>query len=111
MTAMPSATSAKAAAPAQPLVLTQVDGAVGVLTLNHAAKRNALSRAMLGAIADGLTQFRNDKAIKVIIIAANGPVYSAGHDLKEFVDAPAEQVTAILDQCTAVMESLRLLPK
>jgi enoyl-CoA hydratase/carnithine racemase len=112
MTVMSSSVPAQAAsAGEQPLVLTRVEGAVGVLTLNHPEKRNALSRAMLSAIADALARFRDDRAVKVIVIAANGPVFSAGHDLKEFVSAPPEQVSAILDQCTAVMESLRLLPK
>lgn len=109
MTAMPSSRPAPAAA--KPLVLTRVDGAVGVLTLNHPEKRNALSRAMLTAIAEALAQFRENRAIKAIVIAANGPVFSSGHDLKEFVGAEPAQVTAILDQCTAMMESLRLLPK
>jgi enoyl-CoA hydratase/carnithine racemase len=112
MTVMPGSKPATPApAAAQPLVLARVEGGVGVLTLNHPEKRNALSRAMISAISDGLAQFRADKKVKAIIIAANGPVYSAGHDLKEFVGASAEQTTAILDACTTMMESLRLLPK
>jgi enoyl-CoA hydratase/carnithine racemase len=112
MTGMATSRSAAAAQGAEkPLVLTRVEGAVGVLTLNHPEKRNALSRAMLTAIQGALAEFRENRAVKAIVIAAHGPVFSAGHDLKEFVGAEPQQVTAILDLCTAVMESLRLLPK
>jgi enoyl-CoA hydratase/carnithine racemase len=100
-----------AQAAAQPLVLTAVDGAVGLLTLNHPEKRNALSRAMIGALRAALERFRADRAIKAIVIAANGPVFSAGHDLKEFVGAEPAAVDELLNECTALMDGLRLLPQ
>jgi len=111
MTATTETKTAHAQPAAQPLVLATVDGAVGMLTLNHPGKRNALSRAMIAAVRAALERFRTDRAVKAIVISANGPVFSAGHDLKEFVGADPSSVNTLLDECTALMDGLRLIPK
>lgn len=102
---------APSAAEAQPLVLATTREGVAVLTLNNPAKRNALSRAMLEALRAELKRTAEDTAVRAVILAANGPVFSSGHDLKEFVGAEPSQVTHLLNLCTEVMEGVRLHPK
>ncbi len=108
--ALPSAATAERST-AEPLVLTQIANGVGRLTLNHPGKRNALSRRMLEAMQAALARLREDDAVRAIIIAANGPVFSAGHDLNEFIGASAADVRAIIGLCSQVMDSLRQIPK
>jgi enoyl-CoA hydratase/carnithine racemase len=64
-----------------PLVLEERDGAVAVLTLNHSARRNVLSSALLAQLLARLESVAADRGVRCLILAANGPVFSAGHDL------------------------------
>ncbi len=53
------------------------------LTLNDVGRRNALSEAMLTELGAAFAEAGNDPAVRVIVLAANGPAFCAGHDLKE----------------------------
>ncbi|HLJ92381.1 MAG TPA: enoyl-CoA hydratase-related protein, partial [Gemmataceae bacterium] len=67
----------------KPLVLCETVEHIAILTLNHPEKRNALSRALLASLKEHLARIANDKNVKVVILRAAGPVFSAGHDLRE----------------------------
>src|SRR5258706_6238967 len=67
----------------EPLVLSAREDAVLRLTLNRAGARNALSQALMGTLQDALDAAATQKQVRVIVIAANGPAFSSGHDLKE----------------------------
>jgi len=58
-------------------------GAVRILTLARPEKRNSLSEAMLGALQAAITEADGEDAVRAVVLAAEGPVFSAGHDLKE----------------------------
>ena len=62
---------------------TEQDGHVLWLSMNQPEKRNALSSDMINALSDALEQGYGDPQTRVIILRANGPVFSAGHDLSE----------------------------
>ena len=64
------------------------DNGVLRLTLNDPKTRNSLSEAMMDTLARALADARDDADVRVIVIAANGPVFCAGHNLKEMT-APA----------------------
>ena len=66
-------------------VLGEERGGVVRLTLNRPEKRNALSHEMLGRLDHALDGVANDPDARVVILAASGPVFSAGHDLGEMV--------------------------
>jgi enoyl-CoA hydratase/carnithine racemase len=79
-----SAQSAAARAAASSLILLREDvEGVAVLTLNQPQSRNSLSEAMLEALGDALTAIAHDDSVRVVVLAANGPAFCAGHDLKE----------------------------
>ncbi len=69
------------------LVLTSLKNNVFTLTLNKPESRNALSVAMLNEITAALAEARSNKEVRVIVIAAAGPVFCPGHDLKEMAEA------------------------
>ena len=91
------------------------------LTLNDPATRNALSEGMLAALASALAEAAQEAAVRVIVLAANGPVFCAGHNLKEMTAARTDPAHAndrgrayfakILGQCSAVMQSIPAHPK
>ncbi|MCF7701096.1 enoyl-CoA hydratase [Loktanella sp. M215] len=93
-----------------------VDGILR-LTLNDPARRNALSEAMLAELAGAFARAGADPAVRVIILAANGPAFCSGHDLKEMTagrsgpDGGRAYFAQVLTQCSAVMQGIVTCPK
>lgn len=87
------------------------------LTLNDGARRNPLSEAMLTALGAAFARAGNDPSVRVIILAANGPAFSAGHDLKEMTagragdDRGRAYFSRILGMCSGVMQAVVDCPK
>jgi enoyl-CoA hydratase/carnithine racemase len=65
-----------------PLLMAR-QGTVATLTLNRPKARNALSLEMIAALTKAITEVSEDKTVHAVILAANGPGFCAGHDLKE----------------------------
>jgi enoyl-CoA hydratase/carnithine racemase len=86
-----------------------IDG-IAVLTLDHPQRRNALSRQMLLALRDALSAILADSSIRAVVLRAEGPVFSSGHDLREISSGSPEENQALFALCTEVMEAIRLLP-
>ncbi|MES1213347.1 MAG: enoyl-CoA hydratase-related protein, partial [Singulisphaera sp.] len=96
---------------AAPLVTYERMDHLVVLTLNNAARRNALSRDVLALLADQLRVIADDQGIKCVILRAAGPVFSSGHDLREIAAASHEEAQSLFALCTTVMELIRRLPQ
>ena len=69
------------------LILEKKDKEILSLTMNNPKNRNALSESMMSILTNTINQASTDQDIKVIIISAQGPVFCAGHDLKEMTAA------------------------
>lgn len=95
----------------EPLVLREVRGPVGILTLNHESRRNALSRALLEELSRQLARAEVEREVRVVILAANGSVFSSGHDLRELRGRSEEDYRALFALCSQVMETIRRLSK
>lgn len=97
------------------MTLTQMElhesDRIAVVTLNYAAKRNALSRAMLNELQDRLSHIADLQTINVVIIRAEGPAFSAGHDLKEILGGDMASVRTLFQTCAEVMDTIRHLPQ
>lgn len=87
------------------------------LTLNDVRRRNALSEAMMSELRAAFAQAGDDGGVRVIVLAANGPAFCAGHDLKEMTggrDAPDRgraYFTKVMAQCSGVMQAIVHCPK
>jgi enoyl-CoA hydratase/carnithine racemase len=87
------------------------------LSLHQGAKRNALSEAMLQALADALDQISTNASVRVVILAAEGPAFCAGHDLKELTaarenaDRGRTVFERIMQLCSQVMQKIVHCPK
>ena len=105
-----------AAEEAGPLLSTR-DGDVAVLTLARPQTRNSLSNAMLQGLAAALAELRETRAVRAVVLTAAGPVFSAGHDLKELQAARTEPdggraaYADVLGRCAAVMQAIVALPQ
>ena len=102
---------------AEALVLSAREGGVLTLTLNRPHARNALSEEMMSALQADLDQVHHDDAVKVIIIAANGPAFCAGHDLKEMTphwqdgDHGRDYFERLMHKSAHLMQTIVRLPK
>jgi len=95
-----------------PLVLRERDGrGVVRLTLNRPQAFNALSMALLAALQAELDALAKDEQARVVVLAAAGRAFSAGHDLKEMQAAPGlEDSRALFGACSRLMLSIQRLP-
>lgn len=97
----------------QPLVLATRDDAVVTLTLNRGERYNPLSRAMIAALQEEVDRLAVDRSARVVILAASGKGFSAGHDLREMLehagDEPWQQ--ELFGECSRMMVDLTRLPQ
>ena len=93
------------------LSATDADG-VATLTLNRPAQRNALSLGLMTALVTELDRIATDPAVKVVILAAAGPAFCAGHDLREMrADPTREAYQQVFALCSRLMQTIVRLPK
>jgi enoyl-CoA hydratase/carnithine racemase len=116
MNAQTSAARADAAS-AAPVLLREDVGEVAVLTLNRPQTRNSLSEALLYALSDALATIATERSVRAVVLAANGPAFCAGHDLKELTahrsapDRGRDYFRHVMDTCSAMMQAIVRLPK
>ena len=98
--------------PDQPFVLRDTDArGVVTLTLNRPLAFNALSEEMLAALQTELDAIAKDEAARVVVLAAAGKAFCAGHDLKQMRAAPSlAYYRKLFDQCGQVMLAVQRLP-
>jgi len=100
-----------------PILLRETEGHIAVLTLNRPAARNSLSEAMIADLHTALDEIAGDKNIRALVIAANGPAFCAGHDLKELTarrsdaDHGRAYFAKMMNSCSAMMQAIVHLPK
>jgi enoyl-CoA hydratase/carnithine racemase len=96
-----------------PYVLRSDAGPVATLTLNRGERFNPLSLAMIEALGDAIDRLATDRDVRVVVLAASGRGFCAGHDLKEMranADDSAWQ-RRLFDECSAMMLGLTRLPQ
>ncbi len=117
MSAQAATQAAVARLPPSPILLRETVGSIAVLTLNRPAARNSLSEAMIAGLHTALTEIADDKSVRALVIAANGPAFSAGHDMKELTgrrsdaDRGRAYFAEIMTACSAMMQAIVHLPK
>lgn len=94
-----------------PLLLTRDARGVVTLTLNRPTAFNALSEALLHALQSAIDALAQDATVRVVVLAAEGKAFCAGHDLKEMRAAPSlAYYQQLFAQCSTMMQSLQQLP-
>jgi len=99
-----------------PILPTRRDNVL-TITLNRPESRNALSESLMRALQLTLDEAVDDASIKVIVLAAKGPAFSAGHDLKEMTarrsdpDRGLAYYRSVFAQCSRLMQTVVRHPK
>jgi enoyl-CoA hydratase/carnithine racemase len=100
-----------------PVLLRDRDQDVATIVLNRPEARNSLSEVLLIALSKTLTEIADDKTIRAVVLAANGPAFCAGHDLKELTgrrsdaDGGRDYFHHIMTTCSAMMQQIISLPQ
>jgi enoyl-CoA hydratase/carnithine racemase len=112
-----TAAAASTPAPSSLILLREDEGGIAIVTLNRPEARNSLSEALLEALGDALSAIAQDRTVRVVVLAANGPAFSAGHDLKELnahrsgEDRGRAYFKHIMQLCSRVMQQVVTLPQ
>ncbi|HEU4353279.1 MAG TPA: enoyl-CoA hydratase [Burkholderiales bacterium] len=96
----------------QPVLLREDRDGICTLTMNRPQQMNLLTSEMLSALQSSLDEISKDQNVRVVIIAATGKGFSAGHDLKE-IRALRElpKIEALFNQCSRMMQTIPMLPQ
>jgi enoyl-CoA hydratase/carnithine racemase len=99
------------------ILLREDRESIALLTLNRPGARNALSEELIAALAAAFDAIGCDPSVRAVIIAANGPAFSAGHDMKQLTarrsdpDGGKAYFRQIMTACSAMMQKIVALPQ
>ena len=111
------AQAARATKEEAPLLLRENIGTIAVITFNRPETRNTLSEEVIAGLHAALDEIGVDKKIRALVIAAKGPAFSSGHDLKQLTahrgdaDGGRAYFTKTMTACSAMMQAIVRLPK
>jgi enoyl-CoA hydratase/carnithine racemase len=114
---MNAPTSSRTVDTASPVLLREREKDIAVLVLNRPQARNSLSEGLLTALSEALREIADDKTVRGVVLAANGPAFCAGHDLKELThrrsdsDGGRTYFRHIMTICSAMMQQIVNLPQ
>jgi enoyl-CoA hydratase/carnithine racemase len=88
-------------------ILVKREPPIARITLNRPERRNALALDLMEELTAAFKALGRDDDVRAIILAANGPAFSAGHDLRELVDGDINQYRHVFDVCTDLMTTIQ----
>ena len=91
-------------------LLVSASGPITTITLNRPEKRNALAMPVMRELTQALREVAQSEALGVIL-AANGPVFSAGHNFGDMAGATLEQARELFAVCTEMMDAIQAMPQ
>ena len=91
-------------------LLVERDGPITTITLNRPEKRNALALDVMVELTDAFCEVAATDATGVIL-AANGPVFSAGHNFADMAGADLDSVRNLFAVCTEMMDTVQSMPQ
>jgi len=114
---MNTRTAARSSEASVPVLVRERVKDIAVLVLNRPQARNSLSEALLAELSAAFADIAHDKAVRAVVLAANGPAFCAGHDLKELTarrsdaDGGRSYFRYIMTTCSAMMQQIVNLPQ
>src|SRR5215469_6515267 len=92
-------------------LLVEHEAPVATITMNRPERRNALSVDMMQELIDAFKSLGGDQQVRAVVLAANGPAFSAGHDLRELVGGSITTQRHVFDVCTELMTTVQAIPQ
>ena len=114
---MNTRTAARSSEATAPVLVRERVKDIAVLVLNRPQARNSLSEALLAELSAAFADIAHDKTVRAVVLAANGPAFCAGHDLKELTarrsdaDGGRSYFRHIMTTCSAMMQQIVNLPQ
>jgi enoyl-CoA hydratase/carnithine racemase len=87
------------------------DNNIALITFNRPQRRNALSLALMQELIDCIDAIESRRELRAVILAANGKVFSSGHDLSEIVGRDESEYQRTFEVCTKLMTKLQSIPQ
>jgi enoyl-CoA hydratase/carnithine racemase len=98
--------------PTEALLLTEMTDGIATLTLNRPGQFNALSRALIDELQTTFDRLAGEQAVSVVVLAAKGRGFCAGHDLKEIrAMGSVAEVESLFTRCSRMMMTISTLPQ
>ena len=92
------------------LIMLAYSGDFATITMNYAQRRNALSLKHMLELTDAFRTV-GESGVRGVILAANGPVFSAGHDFADLVGQDLVAMRKLLKVCTTLMDTIQEIPQ
>ena len=92
-------------------ILVEHDAAITRITMNRPERRNALSEAHMGELIHAFAAAGARRETRAVILAGNGPAFSAGHDLREMLHRDLADYRRIFDRCVELMTAIQAIPQ
>jgi enoyl-CoA hydratase/carnithine racemase len=89
----------------------QTEGKKGYITLQNEKQRNALSLPLIREFNSLLQEITQKEEVSVLIIQAEGKIFSSGHNLREVDGKSATEVLTLFDECQTLMQTIRTIPQ
>ncbi len=84
---------------------------IGIVTLNHPQKRNALSTEMLLDLGEALASVAAGDKVNAVVLRGAGPVFRSGHDLREVREGTTPDMLKLFEVCKDVFQTMRRMPQ
>jgi len=95
-----------------PYVINQREQGIVTLTLNRGDRFNPLSEEMLAALQTEVDAIAIDSTVRVVVLAARGKAFCAGHDLKQMRAEPSnEYYKELFHRCSKLMLAIQQMPQ
>jgi enoyl-CoA hydratase/carnithine racemase len=97
---------------AEPVLLREDRDGIATLTLNRPASYNLLTSEVIDALQSAFDRIEQDEAVRVVVLAATGKGFSAGHDLKEIRALGTQpKIEGLFRRCSRMMVTITRLPQ
>ena len=96
---------------ATPALKIDVAAPLATLTLANPSRRNSLSLEVMDALTSVIREIGADDEVRAVILQAEGPVFSAGHDLREMTRGDIKHYRHVFDRCTEMMTAIQAIPQ
>lgn len=92
-------------------ITTEIQGAIAIVTLRRPEKRNALSLEVMRELMRSLKKIGENADVRAVILAGEGPAFSAGHDLRELRERDVAAYREIFEACVELMDTIQRIPQ
>jgi enoyl-CoA hydratase/carnithine racemase len=96
---------------AQALVTTEIADGVAIVTMRRPEKRNALSLEVMRELLRVFSTLGENDGVRAVVLAGDGPAFSAGHDLRELRERDVAAYREIFDACVDLMQAIQRIPQ